>query len=117
MNIPPPASSQVHPPHPLSLAIRVVVVTWAVGMLGFALGGLIGIIATATMNVTGAHQSMYAALWYYAIPAGVIGGAVGLVLIIRSEQKEAHERKQAAAHEEARHAARRPRPRATPISY
>ena len=73
--------------NPIAILIRVVVVTVAFGVLGFAFGGLLGIIAISVINLAGAPTDMSMALFAGAMPGAVIGVLVGLVVIVRSEHR------------------------------
>ena len=73
--------------NPIAILIRVVVVTFAFGVLGFAFGGLLGIIAISVINLAGAPTDMSMALFAGAMPGAVIGALVGLVVIVRSERR------------------------------
>jgi hypothetical protein len=73
--------------NPIAILIRVVVVTFAFGVLGFAFGGLLGIIAISVINLAGAPTDMSMALFAGAMPGAVIGVLVGLVVIVRSERR------------------------------
>jgi len=73
--------------NPIAILIRVVVVTFAFGVLGFAFGGLLGIIAISVINLAGAPTDMSMALFAGAMPGAVIGVLVGLVVIVKSEHR------------------------------
>jgi hypothetical protein len=67
---------------------RFVVIAIAFGVLGFAIGGFVGIIMTAVTNATGmTQQSMLAALWVFAIPGGVFGVIAGAVITVLQETR------------------------------
>ena len=73
--------------NPIAILIRVVVVTFAFGVLGLGFGGLLGIIAISVINLAGAPTDMSMALFAGAMPGAVIGVLVGLVVIVRSEHR------------------------------
>jgi hypothetical protein len=50
-------------------------------------GGLMGIIGVSIISAAGVPTDMYMALFAGAIPGAVVGLALGLVAIIRSERK------------------------------
>lgn len=71
--------------------VRVVVVTILFTMLGFALGGLIGVASISIMQAAHLPISLQDALWFGAIPGAVLGFVAGLVVITISERR-AHTR-------------------------
>jgi hypothetical protein len=73
--------------NPIAILVRVVVVTFAFGVLGLGFGGLLGIIAISVINLAGEPTDMYMALFAGAMPGAVIGALVGLVVIVRSERR------------------------------
>ena len=74
-------------PNPVLVLVRVAVVTVAFGVLGMGVGGLMGIIGVSIISAAGVPTDMYMALFAGAIPGAVVGLALGLVAIIRSERK------------------------------
>lgn len=69
------------------MLIRVVVITLAFAILGLGLGGFFGIVALSIINLSGEPMNMFLALFAGGVPGAVIGAAVGLVLILRSERQ------------------------------
>lgn len=68
--------------------VRFVVLSIAFGLIGFALGGLLGIIMTALTNAAGmTQQSMLAALWVFAIPGGIFGVIAGAVVTVLQDMR------------------------------
>jgi hypothetical protein len=67
--------------------VRIVVFTAAFAVLGFALGGLMGIVAIAVINLAGERTDMVMALFAGALPGAGIGLAVGFIVMVRSEMK------------------------------
>ena len=68
--------------------LRVAIVAVLFTILGFSLGLLLGIVATAALNATGiTRQSMQAALWAFAIPGAVLGLIAGLVVMAVTETR------------------------------
>ncbi len=73
--------------NPVLVLVRLIVVTIAFGVLGMGVGGLMGIVVVSIINATGLAMDMYMALFGGAVPGALIGAAVGLVVIVRSERK------------------------------
>ena len=74
-------------PNPVLVVVRVIVVTVAFAVLGLGVGGLMGIIGVSIINAAGVPTDMYMALFAGAIPGGLIAGAIGFVVIVRSEKR------------------------------
>ena len=74
--------------NPFAILVRVVVLTAAFGVLGLAVGGLMGILAVSIMNLAGQHIDMDMALFAGGMPGAVIGLVGGLVVIVNSERKQ-----------------------------
>ncbi len=73
---------------------RVALVTALFTMLGFALGGFLGVVSIVALRAAHLSITLQDALWFGAIPGGVLGLVAGLVIITVSEQRE--RRKQSA---------------------
>lgn len=73
-------------PNPVGILIRIVIITGAFAILGLGLGGFFGIVAVSIIRMAGQSVDMYLALFAGGLPGAVIGAAVGLVLILRSER-------------------------------
>ncbi len=71
------------------LIFRVGLVTALFAILGFALGGLVGILSVSGMRAAHIAIGMQDAIWFGAVPGGVLGCIAGLVIITVSE-KRAH---------------------------
>lgn len=71
----------------LKLTFRVVLVTVLFGILGFAIGGFLGIISVVIMRAAQLPIGMQGALWFGAVPGGVLGCLGGLVVITISEKR------------------------------
>jgi hypothetical protein len=67
--------------------VRVIVMTVAFGVLGMGVGGLLGIIAVAVINMAGVATDMSMALFAGAMPGAVIGALMGFAVIVRSERQ------------------------------
>ncbi len=83
-----PTAAVPRRPSTAALVVRVVVVTFAFGVLGFALGGLLGIIVLGTMQATGVPENMHAAFSGFAVPGGIVGALAGLAAMLYSEKRE-----------------------------
>ena len=82
------STSAVPGRRPTNLAlvlIRIVVVTFAFGVLGMALGGLLGIVAISVINLAGEHTDMSFALFFGVMPGAAIGAVFGAAMMIKSE--------------------------------
>ena len=71
----------------IGVAFRVVLVTALFTMLGFALGALIGILSVSIMRIAALPVNLQNALWFGAIPGGVLGCLAGFVIITISESR------------------------------
>jgi hypothetical protein len=71
----------------LKIAFRIVLVTVLFTILGFALGGLLGIISLSVMRAAQLPLDMENALWFGAVPGGVLGMIAGAVIITVSERR------------------------------
>jgi pilus assembly protein TadC len=71
----------------LKVAIRVVLVTVLFTLLGFAVGGFLGVVSVIVMRAAHLPISVQGALWFGAIPGGVLGMIVGRVIISVSEKR------------------------------
>lgn len=70
------------------MAVRVVVLTVAFTLLGFAFGGLLGIVCVAILRAMGNNLDMYMAIGG-AVPGAGIGAVVGFVIALVSERRHA----------------------------
>ncbi|MGI9102991.1 MAG: hypothetical protein ACR2IF_11170 [Terriglobales bacterium] len=72
-----------------TLAIMVGYVLAVVGfaILGFAVGGLLGVLSLTVLRASHVQLNMLNALWFGAIPGGALGCVVGLIMITRSETR------------------------------
>ncbi len=66
--------------------VRVLLVM-GVAALGFAVGGLLGIIVLGTLNASGASRNMYEAVYLFALPGAAVGALAGLGFMLWSERK------------------------------
>ena len=80
--------------HAAKATFRVALVTALFTMLGFALGGFLGVVSIVALRAAHLSITPRDALWFGAVPGGVLGLVAGLVIIIVSEQRE--RRKQSA---------------------
>ena len=71
----------------IKIAFRVALVTALFTMLGFALGGLIGILSVSIMRMAAIPVNLQSALWFGAIPGGVLGLIAGATIITVSEKR------------------------------
>lgn len=71
----------------IKIAFRAGLVTALLTMLGFALGGLIGILSLGITRIAGITVNLQNALWFGAIPGGVLGMVAGAVIITVSEMR------------------------------
>jgi hypothetical protein len=71
----------------IGLITRVLLVTALFTMLGFALGGFLGILSIGIMRAAHIPINLQDALWFGAIPGGIIGAIAGLVIITISERR------------------------------
>jgi hypothetical protein len=71
----------------LKIAFRVALVTVLFTILGFAVGALIGILGVSILRMAAIPVDMQNALWFGAVPGGVLGGIAGLVIIWISEKR------------------------------
>ncbi|MGZ4812527.1 MAG: hypothetical protein ACXVZR_04925 [Terriglobales bacterium] len=71
----------------VKLLFRVALVTIAFAMLGFALGGLLGILSVIVMSAARVPVNMMNSLWFGAVPGGVLGCIAGLIIITISEKR------------------------------
>jgi hypothetical protein len=83
----PSASAHVSPGSAIGVAFRVVFVAVLFTILGFALGALIGILSVSILRLAAIPVNMQNALWFGALPGGVLGGIAGLVIITISERR------------------------------
>ncbi len=72
------------------LLFRVVLVTALFAMLGFALGGLIGVVGIIVMLASHLRVNVQNAIWFGALPGGAIGCLAGLIVITISERRTRH---------------------------
>lgn len=71
----------------LKVAIRVVLVTALFTILGFAVGGFLGVVSVIAMRAAQIPINVQDALWFGSVPGGVLGMMVGLVIISVSEKR------------------------------
>lgn len=76
----------------IKIAFRVALVTALFTMLGFALGGLIGILSVSIMRMAAIPVNLQNALWFGAIPGGVLGLIAGATIITVSEKRSRRSR-------------------------
>ncbi len=69
---------------------RVILVSALFAMLGFALGGLIGVVSVIVMLAAHLPVSLQNAIWFGAVPGGAIGCLAGIVIITISERRVRH---------------------------
>jgi hypothetical protein len=69
------------------IVFRVALVTVLFTILGFAVGALIGILGVSILRMAAIPVNMQNALWFGAIPGGVLGCIAGLVIISISETR------------------------------
>ncbi len=71
----------------LKIGFRVVLVAVLFTILGFALGGLIGIVSVSALRIARIPVNLQDAIWFGAVPGGVLGCIAGLVIITISERR------------------------------
>lgn len=71
----------------IKIAFRVALVTVLFTILGFALGGLVGILSVSIMRMAAINANLLNALWFGAIPGGVLGMMAGAIIITVSETR------------------------------
>ncbi len=71
----------------LKIGFRIVLVTLLFTILGFAVGGLIGIVSISAMRAAHLPVDMQNAIWFGAVPGGLLGSIAGFVLITISEKR------------------------------
>jgi hypothetical protein len=70
----------------IGLVARLVVVTLLFTILGFAVGGLIGVVSISIMHAAHLPINVQEALWFGAMPGAVLGMIAGVVIITISER-------------------------------
>jgi energy-coupling factor transporter transmembrane protein EcfT len=71
----------------IKVVFRVVLVTVLFTILGFALGGLIGVVSISIMRAAHIPIGVQDAIWFGAAPGGLLGCITGLVIITVSERR------------------------------
>ena len=71
----------------VALVARVVVVTVLFTILGFAVGGLIGVVSITIMRAAHLPINVQQALWFGAVPGAVLGAIAGVMVIAISERR------------------------------
>ncbi|MBZ5567565.1 MAG: hypothetical protein LAN64_06905 [Acidobacteriia bacterium] len=69
------------------VAFRIALVTVLFSILGFAVGGLLGIVSIAVMRAAHIPIKVQDALWFGAVPGGVLGAIAGAAIITISERR------------------------------
>jgi hypothetical protein len=64
-----------------------VLVTLLFTILGFAVGGFLGIVSIVVMRTAHIPLNVLDALWFGALPGGALGCVVGLVVVSISEKR------------------------------
>jgi hypothetical protein len=71
----------------MKTAFRVLLVTVLFAMLGFAIGGFIGLLSILLMSAAHIRTNLQDALWFGALPGCALGSLAGLVIIAVSEKR------------------------------
>ena len=71
----------------MKVGFRMVLVTGLFTMLGFALGGLLGILSIVLMRAGHIPINVQDAIWFGAVPGGVLGCIAGFIIITISERR------------------------------
>ncbi len=71
----------------LGAGFRIVLVTALFAILGFAVGGFLGIVSISVMRASHIPITMQNALWFGSIPGAVLGAIAGFVVITVSERR------------------------------
>jgi hypothetical protein len=92
----------VHNPRWFYIPVRVLLVTFLLTLLSFALSLLVGILGTVIRaRLRGLHPNMTVAYWHIAIPVAAVVGAVALVSTAALEIRHYRQAKALAAIERA----------------
>ncbi len=71
----------------VGVGFRIAIFMVLFAILGFAMGGFLGILAISLMRAAHLAITMQDALWFGAIPGAVAGAITGCVVITISEQR------------------------------